>query len=73
MLILLTRRPETQPALGKHPHLTRLTLNRLGRGSTNAITFRTVGGAAGLRQVIFTVGDGAGGVSGEAIKTVNVT
>jgi hypothetical protein len=37
-----------------------------------AITFKTVGGAAGQRKVVFTVSDGDGGVSGEASKTVNV-
>jgi hypothetical protein len=38
-----------------------------------AITFKTVGGAAGQRKVIFTVSDGDGGVSQEAVKTVNVS
>ncbi len=31
VLVLLTSRPDNQPALGGHPHVTRLTLNRLGR------------------------------------------
>jgi hypothetical protein len=38
-----------------------------------AITFKTVGGAAGQRKVVFTVSDGDGGLSAEATKTVNVT
>ena len=38
-----------------------------------AITFKTVNGAAGSRNVIFTVSDGDGGLSTEVSKTVNVT
>jgi predicted outer membrane repeat protein len=38
-----------------------------------AITFKTVGGAAGLRKVVFTVSDGDSGTSAEATKSVNVT
>lgn len=38
-----------------------------------AITFKTVGGAAGKRTVLFNVSDGDGGVSNEATKTVNVS
>jgi class 3 adenylate cyclase len=34
VLMLLTSRPDNQPALGGHPRVTRLTLNRLGRGPT---------------------------------------
>ena len=37
VLMLLTSRPDNQPSLGGHPHVTRLTLNRLGRGPTEAI------------------------------------
>jgi hypothetical protein len=44
VLMLLTNRPDNQPALGGHPHLTRLTLNRLGRGPTEAIVTRLTGG-----------------------------
>ena len=43
-LLLLTSRPDNQPALGGHPHVTRLTLNRLGRGPTEAIVARLTGG-----------------------------
>jgi hypothetical protein len=38
-----------------------------------AITFKTVGGAAGWRRAIFTVSDGDGGLSAEVNKTMNVT
>ena len=44
VLMLLTSRPDNQPALGGHPHVTRLTLNRLGRGPTEAIVARLAGG-----------------------------
>ena len=38
-----------------------------------AITFKTVGGGAGQRNVVFTVSDGDGGLSDEVSKIVNVT
>ncbi|HEX2527181.1 MAG TPA: adenylate/guanylate cyclase domain-containing protein [Geminicoccus sp.] len=40
VLLLLTTRPDNQPALGGHPHVTRLTLNRLGREATETIVRR---------------------------------
>jgi class 3 adenylate cyclase/predicted ATPase len=40
VLLLVTSRPDNQPTLGGHPHVTRLTLNRLGRGPTEAIAAR---------------------------------
>jgi hypothetical protein len=43
-LMLLTSRPDNQPVLGAHPHVTRLTLNRLGRGPTEAIAAGLAGG-----------------------------
>ena len=43
ILMLLTSRPDGQPAIGGHPHLTRLTLNRLGRATTGAIVARLTG------------------------------
>ncbi|WP_237050733.1 ATP-binding protein [Microvirga ossetica] len=43
VLMVLTSRPDNQPNLGGHPHVTRLTLNRLGRGSTEAIVSRLSG------------------------------
>ncbi len=42
-LMLLTSRPDNQPNLGGHPHVTRLTLNRLGRVPTEAIVSRLSG------------------------------
>src|SRR5690348_5133530 len=46
VLMLVTSRPAGQPSLGGHPRVTRLTLNRLGRGSTEAIAARLAGGRA---------------------------
>jgi predicted ATPase/class 3 adenylate cyclase len=43
VLMLLTSRPDNQPTLGGHPHVTRLTLNRLGRGPTAAIITHLAG------------------------------
>jgi predicted ATPase/class 3 adenylate cyclase len=37
VLMLLTSRPDNQPDLAAHPHVTRLTLNRLGRAGVEAI------------------------------------
>jgi class 3 adenylate cyclase/predicted ATPase len=47
VLILLTSRPDRQPELAAHPHVTRLTLNRLGRAGVEAIVTR-LGGAQTL-------------------------
>ena len=44
VLMLLTSRPDNQPILGDHPHVTRLTLDRLGREPTEAIVSRLSGG-----------------------------
>ncbi len=43
-LVLLTSRPDQQPELAGHPHMTRLTLNRLSRGGAEAIVARLSGG-----------------------------
>ncbi len=43
VLILLTSRLDRQPALAAHPHVTRLTLNRLGRVGVEAILARLGG------------------------------
>lgn len=40
VLMVLTSRPDNQPALGERAHLTRLSLNRLGLGSIGAIVQR---------------------------------
>jgi hypothetical protein len=38
-----------------------------------AVTFKTVGGSAGRRSVLFSVSDGDGGSSDELAKIVDVT
>jgi class 3 adenylate cyclase/predicted ATPase len=43
VLILLTSRPDNQPRLAAHPHVTRLTLNRLSRAGVEAIVARLGG------------------------------
>jgi predicted ATPase len=43
LLLLLTSRPADQPAIGAHRHVTRLNLNRLGRGPSRAIADRLSG------------------------------
>lgn len=43
VLMLLTSRPENQPKLAGHPHVTRLSLNRLGRSGIEAIVSRLGG------------------------------
>jgi hypothetical protein len=40
---------------------------------TRAITFKTVGGAAGARSVRFTISDGDGGTSAAVTKIINVS
>lgn len=51
VLMVLTSRPDNQPALGAHPHVTRLALNRLGRAGVDAIVER-LGGAALPRATV---------------------
>jgi class 3 adenylate cyclase/tetratricopeptide (TPR) repeat protein len=43
VLLLITSRPDQQPQLAAHPHVTRLTLNRLGRSGIEAIVARLGG------------------------------
>ncbi len=43
VMILLTSRPDNQPDLAAHPHVTRLTLNRLSRGGAKSIIKRLGG------------------------------
>jgi len=38
-----------------------------------AITFRTVGGSAGDRKIVFNIKDGDGGLSADAAKIVTVS
>jgi class 3 adenylate cyclase/tetratricopeptide (TPR) repeat protein len=46
VLVMLTSRPESQPLLAGHPHVTRLVLNRLGRAAIEAMTDAIEGGAS---------------------------
>ena len=50
VLILLTSRPDNQPELAAHPHVTRLTLNRLGRAGVEAIVARLGGDTSAARD-----------------------
>ncbi len=43
VLMLVTSRPDEQPALAAHPHVTRLALNRLSRGGAASIVARLGG------------------------------
>jgi class 3 adenylate cyclase/predicted ATPase len=43
ILVLVTSRPDNPPRLGAHAHVTRLTLNRLGRSAVEAITTSLAG------------------------------
>jgi class 3 adenylate cyclase/tetratricopeptide (TPR) repeat protein len=43
VLVLITSRPDDQPGLPFHPHITRLALNRLGRAGVEAIVARLGG------------------------------
>ena len=44
VLMLLTSRPDNQPEIAGHPHVTRFTLNRLGAGQITSIVNRLTGG-----------------------------
>jgi class 3 adenylate cyclase/predicted ATPase len=43
LFLMLTSRPADQPVIGPHRHVTRLTLNRLGRGPSRVIADRLAG------------------------------
>ncbi len=61
VLMLVTSRPDGQPSLGGHAHLSRLTLNRLGQGPSEAIAARLAGDqplSADLLQEITARTDG---------------
>ena len=62
VLVLLTSRPDAQPALDGHPHITRLTLNRLGRGSTDAIVGSLSGKLALAPEVVAEIAARSDGV-----------
>ena len=51
VLILMTSRPDHQPEIAAHPHVTRLTLNRLARAGVEAIVAR-LGGARLSRELV---------------------
>ncbi|MEM7026174.1 MAG: AAA family ATPase, partial [Pseudomonadota bacterium] len=51
VLMLVTSRPDQQPELATHPHVTALTLNRLGRTGVEAIVDR-LGGQALSADVV---------------------
>ena len=46
VLMLLTSRPDNQPEIAGHPHVTRFTLNRLSAGQITAIVDRLTGSKA---------------------------
>ncbi len=54
VLLLVTSRPDQQPALAAHPHVTRLSLNRLSRTGVAAIVAR-LGGARLAPATIDTI------------------
>lgn len=58
--MLITSRPDNQPELAGHPHVTRLTLNRLGRAGVEAIVHRLGGSTLPVATVdaIITRTDG---------------
>jgi predicted ATPase len=45
VLVLMTSRPDNQPEIAAHPHVTRLTLNRLARASAKRIVAHIGGGS----------------------------
>ncbi|HYZ33461.1 MAG TPA: AAA family ATPase [Crenalkalicoccus sp.] len=62
VLMLLTSRPDNQPTLGGHPHVTRLTLNRLGRDATKAIVSGLAGDQVLPRAALGVIVDRTDGV-----------
>ena len=61
VLILLTSRPDRQPELAGHPHVTRLSLARLGRAGVEAIVAR-LGGPKLSAEAIDAIAARADGV-----------
>jgi class 3 adenylate cyclase/predicted ATPase len=55
VLILVTSRPDNQPTFGGHPKVIRLTLNRLGRRSTEAIVAGMAGDAGLTDEVLANI------------------
>jgi class 3 adenylate cyclase/tetratricopeptide (TPR) repeat protein len=61
VLLLMTSRPDGEPHLASHAHLTRMTLNRLNRNAAAAIVARRAGAAALQPEVVTAIlarGDG---------------
>ena len=54
VLIVLTSRPDQQPDIAAHPHITRLTLNRLGSSGVKAIVAR-LGGEDLSQEIVDTI------------------
>ncbi|HKX43690.1 MAG TPA: AAA family ATPase [Burkholderiaceae bacterium] len=54
MLVLITSRPDNQPALAAHPSVTRLSLSRLGRAGVQAIV-EHLGGQALQEHTLATI------------------
>ncbi|HEY7244884.1 MAG TPA: AAA family ATPase [Xanthobacteraceae bacterium] len=52
VLIVVTSRPDNQLSLAQHPHLTRLSLNRLGRQFVEAIVRRIAGDASASHEFV---------------------
>ncbi len=55
VLLLMTSRPEDQPHLTGHPHLTVMTLNRLARAAATAIVQRVAGGDQLPEDMVATI------------------
>jgi len=62
VLLLLTTRPDNQPALGAHPRVMRLTLNRLGRAPTEEIVAGLTGGRTLPREILERIVEETDGV-----------
>ncbi|MGE0661289.1 MAG: adenylate/guanylate cyclase domain-containing protein, partial [Reyranellaceae bacterium] len=51
VMVLMTSRPDNQPKIAGHPHVTRLSLNRLARTGAAAIVARLAGDSLGPEMV----------------------
>lgn len=51
VMMLMTSRPDNQPELAAHPHVTRLTLNRLGRSGQQEIVAGLGGGNLPVKSI----------------------
>jgi class 3 adenylate cyclase/predicted ATPase len=55
VLLVMTSRPERQPPFGDHPHLTRLTVSRLGRAAAATIAQQVVASGVLPDDVLDTI------------------